>query len=288
MPKRLPRARTLKGDPKLAYYDAGTTVDSDPAIVLSHSSLARSEDWENIFPRLATRYRVIAYDARGHGKSARAPEYTLRSFADDAMRILREVVKSPAVLIGHSLGALSALVSAAEAPDLVRGAILEDPALAYARAWDPARYGALREAIASADPAALAKATAKQPLPSPGPRGERTYGELRGFYAAERVVTYFRDVDPAFISARTSADDATAAIVADAIAKISAPVLVLAGEPRLGGAVDDASEWKLKKLRSVTVKRFPGTGHLIHGFRPEQFIENIEPFLRKLREGVTA
>jgi pimeloyl-ACP methyl ester carboxylesterase len=287
MPKRLPRARTLKGDPKLAYYDAGTTVDSDPAIVLSHSSLARSEDWENIFPRLATRYRVIAYDARGHGKSARAPDYTLRSFADDAIRILREVVKAPAVLIGHSLGALSALVSAAEAPDLVRGAVLEDPALAYARAWDAARYEALREAIASADPAALAKATAKQPLPSPGPRGERTYGELRGFYAAERVVTYFRDVDPAFISARTSADDATAAIVADAIAKVSAPVLVLAGEPRLGGAVDDASEWKLKKLRSVTVKRFPGSGHLIHGFRPEQFIENIEPFLRRLREGVT-
>ena len=60
MPKRLPRARTLKGDPKIAYYDSGTTVGSEPAIVLSHSSLARSEDWENIFPRLATRYRVVA------------------------------------------------------------------------------------------------------------------------------------------------------------------------------------------------------------------------------------
>lgn len=283
MPKRLPRARTLKGDPKLAYYDAGATVDSDPAIILSHSSLARSEDWENIFPRLATRYRVIAYDARGHGKSARTSDYTLRSFADDALRVLREVAKTPAVLIGHSLGALSALVSAAEAPELVRGVVLEDPALAYARAWEPARYETLREAIASADPVTVAKATAKQPLPSPGPRGERTYGELRGFYAAERVVTYFRDVDPAFITSRTSAEDPTATVITDAIAKVSAPVLVLAGEPRLGGAVDDASEWKLKKLKNVTVKRFPGSGHLIHGFRPEQFIENIEPFLRRLR-----
>jgi len=27
------------------------------------------------------------------------------------------------------------------------------------------------------------------------------------------------------------------------------------------------------------------SGHLLHGFRPEQFIENIEPFLRKLRDG---
>jgi pimeloyl-ACP methyl ester carboxylesterase len=283
MPKRLPRARTLKGDPKLAYYDAGTVVASDPVIVLAHSSLARSEDWENIFPRLATRYRVIAYDARGHGRSGRAADYTLRAFADDTLRIVREIAKAPVVLIGHSLGALSSLVAAAEEPELIRGVILEDPPLVL-RAWEQSRYQPLRDAIAAADPAALAKATSKHPLPSPGPRGERTYGELRGFYAAERVVTYYRDSDPAFIDFRTSGDDPTAALVAEAIAKVTVPTLVIAGEPRLGGAVDDASEWKLKKLRDVQVKRFPGSGHLIHGFRPEQFIENIEPFLRKVRE----
>src|SRR5436190_1258955 len=199
MPKRLPRARTLKGDPKLAYFDSAGGVAGEPVIVLLHQSLARSEDWENIFPRLATRYRTIAYDARGHGKSGRASEYTLRAFADDALRILREIAKEPAVLIGHSLGALTALVAASDAPDLVRAIVLEDPPIPYPKAWDAARYGALRE-------------------------------------------------------------------------------------PRLGGAVDDAAEWKLKKLPGVTVKRFPGSGHLLHGFRPEQFIENIEPFLRKLRE----
>jgi pimeloyl-ACP methyl ester carboxylesterase len=284
MPKRLPRARTLKGDPKLAHYDSGGGAPSEPPIVLLHQSLARSEDWENIFPRLATRYRAIAYDARGHGRSGRAPDYSLRAFADDALRVLREIAKEPAVLIGHSLGALAALVAAGEAPELVRGLVLEDPALGYPKAWDAAQYAALREGIVSTDPATLAKAVSKQPLPSPGPRGERTYGELRGFFAAERVVTYFRDVDPAFIDARAAGDAPAAELITAAIAKVRAPVLVLAGEPRLGGAVDDPSEWRLKKLPDVTVKRFPGSGHLLHGFRPEQFIENIEPFLRKLRE----
>ena len=284
MPKRLPRARTLKGEPKLAHYDSGGGIPGEPPILLLHQSLARSEDWENIFPRLATRYRAIAYDARGHGRSGRAPDYSLRAFADDTLRVLREIAKEPAVLIGHSLGALAALVAAGDAPELVRGLVLEDPPLGYAKAWDPAQYGALREGIASNEPAVLAKAVSKQPLPSPGPRGERTYGELRGFYAAERVVTYFRDVDPAFIDARTAGDAPAAALIADAIGKVGAPVLVLAGEPRLGGAVDDPAEWRLKKLANVTVKRFPGSGHLLHGFRPEQFIENIEPFLRKLRE----
>src|SRR6185503_15586279 len=204
MPKRLPRARTLKGDPKLAHYDLGGGATGEPPILLLHQSLARSEDWENIFPRLATRYRTIAYDARGHGRSGRTTDYSLRGFADDALRILREVAKEPSVLIGHSLGALAALVAAADAPELVRGLVLEDPALGYPKAWEAEKYAALREGIANTeDPKVLAKAVSKQPLPSPGPRGERTYGELRGFFAAERVVTYFRDVDPAFIDART-------------------------------------------------------------------------------------
>src|SRR5712692_4538131 len=120
MPKRLPRARTLKGQPKLSYYDSGGGLPGEPPILLIHASLYRSEDWENIFPRLATRYRVVSYDQRGHGRSERAPDYELRAFADDALRVLREVVKAPAVVVGHSLGAITALVAAAEAPDLVR------------------------------------------------------------------------------------------------------------------------------------------------------------------------
>src|SRR5438045_8460332 len=122
MPKRLPRARTLKGEPKLAHYDSGGGAPGEPPIMLLHQSLARSEDWENIFPRLATRYRTIAYDARGHGKSGRATDYTLRAFADDALRVLREIAKAPAVLVGHSLGALTAPIAESEAPHLVRAA----------------------------------------------------------------------------------------------------------------------------------------------------------------------
>ena len=147
MPKRLPRARTLKGEPKLSYYDAGGGLEGEPPILLIHASLYRSEDWENIFPRLATRYRVISYDQRGHGRSERAASYELRSFADDAMRVLREVVKAPAVVIGHSLGALAAVVAAAEAPELVRALILEDPPLKYGPPWERERYQGLRDAL---------------------------------------------------------------------------------------------------------------------------------------------
>src|SRR5438874_9350225 len=121
VPKRRPRARTLKGEPKIAHYDSGGGAPGEPPIVLLHQSLARSEDWENIFPRLATRYRAIAYDARGYGKSGRAQDYSLRAFADDALRILREIAKEPSVLIGHSLVARADLVAADVEHALVRG-----------------------------------------------------------------------------------------------------------------------------------------------------------------------
>ena len=289
MPKRLPRARTLKGEPKLSYYDSGGGIAGEPPILLIHASLYRSEDWENIFPRLATRYRVVAYDQRGHGRSERASTYDLRAFADDALRMLRDVVKSPAVVIGHSLGALAALVAAGDAPELVRALVLEDPPLKYGTPWERERYQGLRDALdVREDPKAFLKAVEKRALPSPGPRGERTYGEMRGFYAAERVTTYFKDVDPAFLDRRMASADETAPLIAAAIPRATAPVLVVTGEPRLGAAFDDSAEFTLKRqVNDLTVKRFPGHGHVVHGFRPEPFLETLEPFLRRVRSATT-
>src|SRR2546428_120378 len=232
MPKRLPRARTLKGDPKLAYYDSAGGVGGEPAIVLVHAALYRSEDWENIFPRLATRYRVVAFDQRGHGKSGRASDYSLRALADDTLRVLRDIVRARSVIVGHWLGALGALACAAEASDLVAGLVLEDPPLAYGTPWPRETYGPLRDALSSGDPTAVTKAVSRLALPSPGPRGERTYGEMRGFYAAERVLAYFRDVDPAFIDRRMVGEDAKA-LIESWLGRATCPVLVIAGEARL-------------------------------------------------------
>ncbi len=201
------------------------------------------------------------------------------------MRVVRTLVKGRAIVIGHSLGALAALAAAAGAPDQVVGLVLEDPALGYGKGWDATRMSAFRDALADReDPKAFTRFVERMPLASPGPRGERTYGETRGFYAAERMVTYFRDIDPALPDSRTRGEEPGAqALIGEGLAAPRCPMLVVAGEPRLGSMVDDAGEWRLKRaVKDLTVRRFPGTGHLIHGFRPEQFLENIEPFLRKL------
>lgn len=288
----MPRSRTLKGDPKLVYYDTqkasgeGAGTAGEPPIVLVHGATLRAEDWENIFPRLATRYRVIAYDARGHGKSGRSPSYALEELAGDLIRILREVAKAPAIVIGHSIGGATALVAAAREPSLVRGLVLEDPWLSLYRdtKWRVEHYARLRRATElREDPKAFARALSALPLPEPGPRGERTVGEVRGFYSVERLTTYYKDVDAAFLDAIVTRDEAGSAAIADAIKKVRCPVLLLAAGANASALADGEAERLERTIPDIKVMRYPGVGHRIHGLRPEPFLEALEPFLRRVR-----
>jgi len=292
MPKRMPRSRTLKGDPKLSYYDTakasgvGSGMPGEPPIVLVHGATLRSEDWENIFPRLATRYRVIAYDARGHGKSGRATSYSLDDLVGDLIRVLREVAKAPAMLIGHSIGGATALVAAAREPSLVRGLVLEDPWLSTYRdtKWRTDYFKRLRAAIDQReDPKAFARALSSIPLPEPGPRGERTVGEVRGFYAVERLATYYKDTDPTFVDAIVTRDDAGSAAIADSVKRVRCPVLLLAAGAMGSALADGEADRLAASLPDVKLMRYPGVGHRIHGLRPEPFLEALEPFLRRVR-----
>ena len=56
-----------------------------------------------------------------------APDYHVADYVRDAVAWVRECVSQPVVIYGHSLGAMVAAAVAAELPDRVRGAILEDP-----------------------------------------------------------------------------------------------------------------------------------------------------------------
>lgn len=292
MPKRMPRSRTLKGDPKLVYYDTlkasgeGAGTAGEPPIVLVHGATLRAEDWENIFPRLGTRYRVIAYDARGHGKSARAGSYALEDLASDLVRVVREVAKAPAIVIGHSIGGATSLVAASREPSLFRGLVLEDPWLSLYRdtKWRVDHYRKLRAAVdLREDPKALARAISSIPLPEPGPRGERTVGEVRGFYSVERLTTYYKDVDPGFLDAIVTRDEAGTAAIADAPKRVRCPVLLLAAGANASALADGEIEQLERKIPDLKIVRYPGVGHRIHGLRPEPFLEALEPFLRRVR-----
>jgi pimeloyl-ACP methyl ester carboxylesterase len=72
---------------------------------------------------------VYTVDLRGHGQSSRGTyeTYDTAHYADDIVAFIDEVIGTPVVLIGHSLGGLVAAQSATTRPDLVHAVFLEDP-----------------------------------------------------------------------------------------------------------------------------------------------------------------
>ncbi len=86
-------------------------------------------------------HRVVAYDARGHGASAPAPDpaaYTYEDLVADLLRVMGERGIGRAVLAGASMGAHTALRAALEHPDRVAGLVVVTPAYDPAAHEDPA------------------------------------------------------------------------------------------------------------------------------------------------------
>ena len=88
-----------------------------PVVVLSNSLGATRGMWDPQVPALAERYRVVSYDARGHGESpAPAGPYTLDDLVDDLVALLDEVGAERAHVAGLSLGGMTALRLAVREP----------------------------------------------------------------------------------------------------------------------------------------------------------------------------
>ena len=111
----------------------GVSEDGDPSappILLLHGILGSGRTWNWLVPALTERYRVLRLDFRGHGESDRAPdEYTVDGYVSDAVAALEQAAGQPCVVIGHSLGGATAAAIAQRRPDLLTGAVLEDPPL---------------------------------------------------------------------------------------------------------------------------------------------------------------
>jgi len=90
----------LHGD-RVAYRDVG----QGPALLLIHGMAGSSDTYRAIIPQLSKKYRVIAPDLLGHGKSAKPRgDYSLGAFAVFLRDLLDELGVDRATVIGQSLG----------------------------------------------------------------------------------------------------------------------------------------------------------------------------------------
>jgi pimeloyl-ACP methyl ester carboxylesterase len=101
---------------RLAVREYGSAGTAEHTVVLMHGLLLTQESWAEQVGRLQQlwggRVRVITYDHRGHGRSARASmdTYRIERLADDLAEVLTALrVDGPLTLAGHSMGGMTAL-----------------------------------------------------------------------------------------------------------------------------------------------------------------------------------
>ena len=99
-----------------------------PPLILLHGLTANGACWAALAQAIAGDYDVIMPDARGHGKSS-VPDYGYRyeDLANDVVGLIEALRLSPPILIGHSMGGMTAAVVASRNPKLLRCLILADP-----------------------------------------------------------------------------------------------------------------------------------------------------------------
>lgn len=110
----------------ITYQRSGTTNTDAPAIVLVHGFGASWGHWRKNLPVLGQNYRCYAIDLIGFGGSAKPTpkeriSYTFETWGQQVADFCREIVGSPAFLIGNSIGCIVVMQAAVDNPELVLG-----------------------------------------------------------------------------------------------------------------------------------------------------------------------
>jgi pimeloyl-ACP methyl ester carboxylesterase len=249
-------------------------------VVLLHGGGQTRHAWAALAARLSgDGFTVLRYDARGHGDSDWSPDgdYQMASFARDLSGVLAEFGR-PALLIGASLGGVSALLAASEAPQRVRALVLVDIVPRFA----PAGVERIRhfmqghpDGFATLEDAVAAVRAYNPHRPSP----KDPQGLLRSL--RERDGRLHWHWDPAILGAPPGATLFT--LLSDRLAALppALPLLLVSGAESDVVDPEAIEEFRRQAPRAeiIVVDR---AGHMVAGDRNDAFGDAITAFLQRL------
>jgi 3-oxoadipate enol-lactonase len=250
----------------LQYATAG---DGDP-VVFIHGFGLDSRMWDPQWRAFAQRHRVIRYDLRGYGGSS-LPEGTY-SHVDDLLALIDSLGTAPVHLVGLSLGGRVALRVAAQEPQAVRSLTLADPAL-DGHVWTDdwlQRWRRMTEAAKRGDLNEAKKLWREHILFAPANAHPKVADSLRVMIDGYSG-WHLHHPDPG-TAPRTP--------VAEALASISIPALVLVGELDLPDFQAVARRLG-REMPQAELQTIAGSGHMSNMEAPQAFNELVLRFLQR-------
>lgn len=263
--------RTKANGVRLYYEEHGEGLP----LLLSHGGGGNLTQWAFQVPHFSKRYRVIAYDSRGHGRSD-VPKngYSMEILSEDVVRLMDELCVEKAVLIGLTMGAMVGLRFALDHPDRLHAMVLVG-------ASEGGR-GTMRERFEMS--AQIAEMQGMEML-------------AEGFCSVVFSPWFLeekKDFVEAFKKSMQEASPrgyaqtirvlANRPVLKDRLKEIEARTLVVVGE-------DDVTEFPLedaevyaKGIRNAELVKIPRAGHLACVEQPEVFNSLVDAFLEGIRE----
>lgn len=254
----------------------GTTLYVEEAgegqpLVFVHGMCGDARVWSGQVERLRGRFRCVAYDRRGHTRSARTDvAETVGLHADDLAGLIEALELAPCVVVGSSGGARIVVDFIRRYPALVRGAVASEPPIG---ALAPEAFAAMIGEVAP---------SVKQAAESGDPRGA-----VDAFFAVicpglwnaidEPIKDRFRDNAPMLF---TDLGMPPYQLTESDAAMIAVPTLMIGGthsNPALLGAARTLAGW-LPNSRFVELD----CGHVTYAEKPEGFANAVTDFAAAL------
>ena len=236
-------------------------------MILLHGIGSSGMSWLPVMTNLAEDARLVIPDLRGHGQSGH-PEsgYMLDDYADDLERIVAHFELERPILIGHSLGGLTAVTWAKRHPDTALAIVLEDMPLS----GGPERSPLLEEwAELAAMP--VEEIVEHYRLNYPGWSEEDSIRRAHMLTATQQAV---------FLEMRRHAMTGTGIDYLAGLAAIQSPITLLHGDIDAGGLVPEEGAARFATLGpNFTAVRIPGGSHALHRDTNEAFLRETRAFL---------
>ena len=243
------------------------TSGRKPPLIALHGLTGSGASWIPLARALEGDCDVVAPDARGHGKSS-APlhGYLYRDHASDVIGLIKELGLGAPVLLGHSMGGMTAAVVASEVGAAIRAVILADPTF-----LSPERQREVHESdvierhrrlLSSNRADALAEARLRHPHRS---------SELVELIVDARLQTKISAFD---VLTPPNPD------YCELVSAICVPVLLVIGDK---GVVSLETARQLQNLNQrLRYEILPDAGHGLPYDKPDLFATAVRTFLRSV------